>query len=334
MNIRDPRLFLRHQSPLRKTNWRFVVWITVGFGVLTWLVLLSFVVTPQSGEQQVQKPPRLQHLLPKPAPKPFAFPAGGSTLIPGYRFVALYGSPDMPALGSLGEQPLPDTIARVQGLAAQYQSVTSDHVYPTLEIIATIASAQPTDNGDYSQELAIAKLQPWIDAARQAGVYVVLDLQPGRSDFLSQAKQYELLLLQPNVGLALDPEWRLGPDQVHLQQIGSVGVDEVNSVINWLVPLMQAHHLPQKMFLLHQFELAMIQGREQLDTSHTELAYIIQMDGNGSQQAKQDSWHTIMQGAPTNVNFGWKNSYREDPVMLDPAGTMAITPQPWYVSYQ
>ena len=35
----------------------------------------------------------------------------------------------------------------------------------------------------------------------------------------------------PYVGLALDPEWRLAPDQVHLRQIGSVGIDEVNGVV-------------------------------------------------------------------------------------------------------
>ena len=41
-------------------------------------------------------------------------------------------------------------------------------------------------------------------------MYVVLDLQPGRTDFLTQAKRYEPLLALPHVGLALDPEWRLG----------------------------------------------------------------------------------------------------------------------------
>ena len=53
-----------------------------------------------------------------------------------------------------------------------------------------------------------------VEAAAEHGVYVVLDLQPGRQDFLSQAQQYQELLELPNVGLALDPEWRLGPDQV------------------------------------------------------------------------------------------------------------------------
>ena len=66
---------------------------------------------------------------------------------------------------------------------------------------------------------------------------MVLDLQPGRSDFLSQAKQYASLLEQPNVGLALDPEWRLGPHQVPLRQIGRVSAAEVNRTSAWLADL-------------------------------------------------------------------------------------------------
>src|SRR5437868_5752771 len=94
---------------------------------------------------------------------------------------------------ALGEQPIDETIARVKQLAAAYQPYATEHILPTLEIITTIASASPTDNGDYSREVAMADLQPWITAARDAGVYVVLDLQPGRSNFLSQAQAYKLL---------------------------------------------------------------------------------------------------------------------------------------------
>src|SRR5690606_41488694 len=58
-----------------------------------------------------------------------------------------------------------------------------------------------------------------IEAAADAGQYVVLDFQPGGSSFLEQVHEYEELLAYPHVGIALDPEWRLKPDQVHLQQI-------------------------------------------------------------------------------------------------------------------
>ncbi|OLT14098.1 hypothetical protein BJF78_20090 [Pseudonocardia sp. CNS-139] len=61
---------------------------------------------------------------------------------------------------------------------------------PAFEIISTVADAHPGPDGDYSAEAGVAELRPWVEAARTAGVYVVLDLQPGRTDFLTQARRY------------------------------------------------------------------------------------------------------------------------------------------------
>ena len=139
-------------------------------------------------------------------------PGGGQVLYPYRRHIALYGNPTTGALGSLGEQPLPEAITRVKRLAAEYQQLTDTTVVPTFEIITTVASAVPDDDGNYSTESALSDIRPYIDAAAKAGVYVVLDLQPGRTDFLTQAQLYEQFLKQPHVGLALDPEWRLGSE--------------------------------------------------------------------------------------------------------------------------
>ena len=177
-------------------------------------------------------------------------------------------------------------------------------------------------------------MQPWVTAARKAGVYVVLDLQPGRADFLSQAKAYTPLLEQPNVGLALDPEWRLAPDQVPLVQIGSVDIREVNATASWLANLTKQDKLPQKLFLLHEFRLSMLPDRQRLDTSHPELAYAVQMDGQGPQSTKLDTWHAVTADPPPNVRFGWKNFYQKDTPTRSPAATMALAPKPWYISYQ
>ncbi|HEX7963219.1 MAG TPA: hypothetical protein VF466_01370 [Candidatus Saccharimonadales bacterium] len=269
-----------------------------------------------------------------PPPPPYTFPAGGRVLAGAYRFVALYGSPDEPALGALGQQGIADAVSRAKQVADPYRPLSSQPILPAFEIIATVASGTPTENGDYSREVDPAKIMDWVHAARDAGMYVVIDLQPGRSDFLSQAKQYETVLREPNVGLALDPEWRLTQSQRPLEQIGSVGIDEVNGVASWLSSLVATEHLPQKLFVLHQFRLDMLPSRELLNTAHPELAFVIQMDGQGDQPAKQNTWQAITASPPPNVEFGWKNFYMKDSPMLDPAATMQIAPQPWYVSYQ
>jgi len=265
----------------------------------------------------------------------YTLPDGGRTLFPRYRLVALYGTPGEPVLGVLGQQATPEqAVATVKGMAKQYQTLLHEHILPTFEIIATVAAADPTDNNDYSSEVDETVLSTWVATARKEGVYVVLDLQPGRSSFLTQARLYEPLLLQPNVGLALDPEWRLGPSQVPLVQIGSVGIDEVNSVAVWLASLTATHHLPQKLFLLHEFRTDMLPDRARLDTSHPQLAYAVQMDGQGSQAEKADTWQGILASPPPNVHFGWKNFTAKDTPMLTPQQTAAITPTPWYISYQ
>ena len=244
--------------------------------------------------------------------------------------------PGAPVLGVLGEQGVDATIARAAEHASAYDPYTDLSLVPTLEIITTIADRPAGDDGNYSAESKIENIRPYVDAAARAGQYVLLDLQPGRTDFLTQAKLYEELLLRPNVGLALDPEWRLKPHQVHLTQIGSVGADEVNTVVSWLADLTRDNNLPQKIMVLHSFRTSMLQEIERVDTSRPELAVTIHVDGQGAQGAKVNTWNTLLRYAPNIEHWGWKNFYDEDtPQMLTPEETMAtVQPLPLLISYQ
>ena len=261
-------------------------------------------------------------------------PGGGQVIFPGHRLVALYGHPGAPALGALGQQDLPASIARARTVATSYQPLSKVPVVPTLEIIATVALGSPGKDGNYSGESSVASLRPWVSRAAAAGMYVVLDLQPGRASLLAQAKLYEPLLRLPSVGLALDPEWKLQRGQLPLRQIGGADIGEINSVVNWLAALTARRHLPQKLLVLHQFKLSMI-GREQdLDTSHDDLAIVVHMDGQGTPEMKQATWNAVTQAAPPGVFFGWKNFYVKDKPTLTPRETMAKTPKPVMISYQ
>lgn len=262
-------------------------------------------------------------------------PGGGVLLFPQRRMVALYGHPGTPALGVLGEQGTDGSIERVRGMAARYARISKQPIVPAWEIIATVAASAPGSDGNYSNESAVASLRPWVRAAGRAGIYVVLDLQPGRTDFLTQARRYEELLAEPHVGLALDPEWRLRPGERPLTRIGSVDIDEVNTVVAWLSRLVDRKQLPQKLLTLHQFRTDMLRHRSRLDTSHDELAILVHADGQGSQGQKQATWRAIRRGLPDGVWMGWKNFYDEDSPMLTPEQTMAqVHPTPWFISYQ
>ncbi|MEV4414660.1 hypothetical protein [Catellatospora sp. NPDC049609] len=261
-------------------------------------------------------------------------PGGRQVLFPHRRLIALYGHPGDSGLGSLGEQGVDAAVARARKVAAQYGSLTDDQVVPAFEIITTVASSDPGPDGDYSNESTVEHLKPWVDAARAAGIYVLLDLQPGRTDFLTQAKRYTELLKQPHVGLALDPEWRLAPHQQHMVQIGSVGANEINKTAAWLAELTRADRLPQKILMLHQFRTDMITGRSGIDTDVDELSVVIHADGFGVASEKMATWDAVRAGAPANIWWGWKNFYDEDKPTFTPKQTFAVEPSPVFVSYQ
>ena len=227
-------------------------------------------------------------------------PGGGQLMFPGRRLVALYGNPLTSALGVLGEQGPQETLERAREVASGYENGDGVVVVPTFEIIATVASAQAGSDNDYSSEMSIGDLQEWVDLAGENEAYVVLDLQPGRTDFLTQAKRYEELLRLPHVGLALDPEWRLKPNQVHLRQIGTVTAAEINSVSEWLAGIVREEALPQKLFIIHQFRFSMITDRETIQAP-PELAVVIQMDGQGPLSTKYLTYDQLTAGTENAV---------------------------------
>ena len=67
-----------------------------------------------------------------------------------------------------------------------------------------------------------AVIRRYLRAARQAKALLLLDIQPGRSDFFTETTRLEKWLKEPDVGLALDPEWRVVDGQVPGQVIGHV----------------------------------------------------------------------------------------------------------------
>ncbi len=261
-------------------------------------------------------------------------PGGGTILFPGRRIVATYGHPGTPALGLMGEQDPAGAVAQAQDYARQYEEAIGSTVIPGFEIIASVAQADPGPRGDYSEPAPAEVLEPYIDAMTDAGGYVILDLQPGNADFLDQAKLYEDLLKRPNVGLALDSEWKIQPGEKPLQRVGNVEIEEVNRVVEWLADLTAENNLPQKMLMLHQFQLQMIRDRDQLDVSRPELAIVLHADGHGTPDLKFQTWNVLLDGLQPEVFEAWKNFIDEDNPTFTPQETMDINPRPWVVTYQ
>ncbi len=248
-------------------------------------------------------------------------------------YVALYGSIGTGRLGVLGEQDAADSVERAAIVAADYEGF-GPTVVPTFEIIASVASFEAGDDRDYSNETPTAQLQPWIDAADDAGFHVVLDLQSGRQRFPSQITEFETVLLEPHVSVALDPEWRVGPNEVPKGgQIGTVSGDEVNKTVDYLDRLIEANDLPPKMLIVHQFADSMISDKTDIrGTDNVQI--VIHMDGFGDLTLKRGTYERVTSDLPPGAVVGWKNFYDEDEPTPTPAETMENDPVPMFVSFQ
>jgi len=141
------------------------------------------------------------------------------------------------------------------------------------------------------------------------------------------------LLLEPHVGLALDPEWRMKPHQRPGQVVGQVSAAEINEVSAWLSDLVVSNGLPEKMFIVHQFQTRMITDRDQL-VDRPGLATIIHADGFGGRAIKLDTYRAIQVGPP--FWNGFKLFIDEDTWMFRPADVLAFegVPVPDLITYQ
>lgn len=256
-------------------------------------------------------------------------PGGGRTLDDRF-FVAFYGAPRTGVLGVLGERPVAESHRRLVRAAAPFRR-PGERLQPVHELIVTVADPFPGPRGTFHHDVARADVARHVAAARRLGALVVLDLQPGRSGFLPVARRWAWALRQPHVGLALDPEWRVGPRQVPGQVIGSVRADEVNRVAAWLGRLVEREDLPEKLFVLHQFRTTMLPDLGRVRPVRG-LEMVQHVDGFGTPGQKLDTYREVL--SPDRFAPGFKLFYDEDRPLMTPAAVRRVRPAVRFVSYQ
>lgn len=249
---------------------------------------------------------------------------------PVSRLIAFYGSPGTASLGVLGATGPEQAASRLEKVAGEYKAA-GRIVVPTFELIATVADPVPGPDGSYSHAISAANVWRYLKVAREHHMPMILDVQPGRNQFLPVVQHWAALLRQPDVGLALDSEWRMDDDQVPGGVIGHTDAAEVNAVTDWLSQVVRRDHLPQKIVLLHEFRVSMITDPQAI-LGHPELALVQHVDGFGSRAAKLATYKSVHR--PAQFHMGFKLFYRQDQAMMSPSAVLSISPSPDYVSYE
>jgi hypothetical protein len=258
-------------------------------------------------------------------------PRGGRTVLPNFRVVAFYGAAGTPALGVLGDAP-PDTEAvAIERQAAAYARY-GRRVQPAMELLATVAQRSAGPDGDYSAPVPDATIASYLAAAHRYRMLLILDLQPGRSTFAAQVRRLAPFLADPSVDLALDPEWKIGPGQQPGAVIGSSDAADINTTARYLAHIVAAHHLPDKLLLVHQFRPQMLPDRSRIERPKG-IEVVLHADGFGTIPEKLASYRRLAIPDPP-FRAGFKLFYRQDTPTMTPAQVMALQPQPDVITYE
>jgi hypothetical protein len=280
---------------------------------------------------------------PSPTPTPSAeraeptraeLPRGGQRVFPRYRLVGYSGLTGAPTLGRLGTGPLDQRVREMERRAQPYAD--GREILPVLEVITTIVQASPGRDGTYRSRIGDDQIKTYLTAARKRDALLLLNIQPGRADFLSEAKAYRRWLAEPDVGLALDPEWAMGPQQVPGRVFGHTTGKELNAVAAYLADVVDAEDLPEKVLVYHQLAPQIVRQESGLK-AHRGVALVKSVDGIGVAAAKVNTYRVVNRSTPDHVHPGFKLFYTEDAKsgrLMTPQQVLALKPRPEYVLYE
>lgn len=258
-------------------------------------------------------------------------PGGGRRLFPDRRIVAFYGNPRDDELGELGIGTPAQAARRLVKQARGYQTKTR-RVLPAFELISTLATAAPGPRGTYSEREPDALITKYLKAARKAHALLILDIQPGTAQFGPEVERLAKWLKEPDVGLALDPEWHVPKGQIPGKVIGSMDADAVNATAAYLSQMVKKYDLPEKLLLVHRFTDDMIVRDSRLQP-FPGVQTVVNVDGFGGRQVKVSKYRNFAARTPK-VRRGFKLFYREDVGLMKPRSVMGMQPRPDVVVYE
>lgn len=269
-----------------------------------------------------------------PTTKRATLPRGGREVFPRYRLVGYAGLTGAKTLGRLGEGSLEKRVVEMEQRAKPYAA--GRQVLPVLEVIATVVQGSPGRDGRYRTRISDRQIETYLTSARKHKAILLLNIQPGRSTFMAEAKAYEKWLREPDVGLALDPEWAMGKGQVPGRVFGRTTGGTLDDVAEYLAAIVAKHDLPEKVLVYHQLAARIVTKESQLKDRRG-VAMVKSVDGIGSPAQKRNTYRVVGKTTPDHVHAGFKLFFTEDKRggrLMKPAEVLALRPRPEYVLFE
>lgn len=246
--------------------------------------------------------------------------------------MAFYGTPAGRGLGILGRYDISTTLALLFDQTQVYRELDpAVETISAFHMVVTIADAYPGDDGDYNHRVSHETIRAWIDGARAAGVWSFLDIQPGRADLNVELDLIEPFLWEPDVHLAIDPEFLVAEGQIPGTDLGLITGPQINQIQARLDAIARASGQRQ-VLVIHQFNDRMISQKECI-LNYPCVDLVWDADGFGGPGAKMDDYRQY-QGEAGFEFGGFKIFYEYDTPVMTPAEVLGLEPPPTLIIYQ
>jgi hypothetical protein len=156
--------------------------------------------------------------------------------------VTWYGNPHSAAMGVLGQSSGAERAEALRRQAAAYEPLTSKSVVAAYHLVAVVAQRAASADGKWRRRESPAVIRALLEEARGEGFMLVLDVQLGRSAIEGELEYLRPFLSEPDVHLALDPEFDMNEGQVPGRQRGHTHAADVNAALDFL-----EHVMPREM---------------------------------------------------------------------------------------
>jgi hypothetical protein len=259
-------------------------------------------------------------------------------IIPEHRIVAYYGNFYSTAMGILGENDASTTKTKLMAEVARWRKADpKTPVMPAVHYIALTAQASPGFDGKYRARMPWTEIDKAIKMAREIHGVVFLDLQVGLSDVETEVPLIERYLKEPDVHLALDPEFDMYGGKRPGTVIGTMDAKDINWAIDYLSDLTERYDLPPKILVIHRFTEDMVTNYARISPT-SKVQVVMDMDGWGTPEKKFGTYNRVIADEPvqfTGFKLFYKNDLRKpSPRLLAPEEVISLTPSPIYIQYQ
>ena len=266
--------------------------------------------------------------MPPKAPGPAIKVNARRKLFPKAKMLSLYGMAG--GFGIIGRKSLNGAARKLKKQIKPYRRRSREDVIEAFDLVSVVATSCSGSNDKCRARVSKDTIRRYHRKIDSMQGRLILDIQPGRADPLDEMEHLRNFIQKPNVDVAIDAEWNVGPREEPGEDLGSISAKKVNRAAKMLRRIIRNHDLPPKALIVHQFREDSVKGEGRIKRP-SPVDITLNFDGIGSPAAKRAGYKALSFNGLFN---GFSLFYELDQNLMSPGQVLDLRPEPDYVMYQ